>query len=76
MYNKSRKITYIEKLLWPDKKPIGPVEACLILRVKTTMERIFPIKPKIETEVRRKPSMIRVEVLRSSMIPVNSESFN
>ena len=38
----------------PDSAPKGPVELeFLILLVKTMIERIFPIKPKIETDVRR-----------------------
>ena len=40
---------------------MGPEELdCLMLLVRTTIERMFPINPKIEIVVKRIPSMIKL----------------
>ena len=47
-----------------ERGPVGPVDPeeldCLMFLVKTTIERMFPINPKIEIVVNRIPSMIKV----------------
>ena len=57
----SLKNSYMEKDFCLERGPVDPAELdCLISRVKTTIERMFPTNPKIDTEVKRTPSMIKL----------------
>ena len=60
-------ITYTENVFWPWGEGCeGLVLLFLILRVKTMIDRVFPIKPIDETIVKSMPSIISVD--RSSAI--------
>ena len=51
--------TYMEKDFCLESGPVDPAElACLIFRVKTTIDRVFPANPKIDTVVKRTPSIM------------------
>ena len=53
--------TYMENDFCEERGPVGPEKLdCLMLLVRTTIERMFPINPKIEIVVKRIPSMIKV----------------
>lgn len=44
-----------------ERGPVGTEKLdCLILLVRTTIERMFPINPKIDIVVKRIPSMIKL----------------
>ena len=53
--------SYMENDFCEERGPVGPEKLdCLMLLVRTTIERMFPINPKIEIVVKRIPSMIKV----------------
>ena len=67
-FYEAQKSTYTEKVCWPGGVQGPPIPLLLMLRVKTTIDKEFPIRPMPETTVKRMPSMIKVKRLCSSSI--------
>ena len=53
-----KKLTYTEKVCWPGGVQGPPIPLLLMLRVKTTIDKEFPIRPMPETMVKRMHSPV------------------